>query len=204
MPSTIKKLSKALASKDITLPEGLRSRLAAFIDEEIKQTKPSFFVANWDNFWSEHGSKFGPPLTTCDHLTTMCCLPMDNTPAYDLPPLFHTSCALGGWRWMEVYGEKLGQVKEEGTLRLLEPVCLVNLSRLIRLIPGQSVSGSSYCPFSWAHGWYSRTSHDGDRGVDRRQCQARSEFDSWSLGSYITNLIVGILNWRGIFFHHRA
>lgn len=120
--------TKALALEGLALPEGLCHELEIFIAQEttLLNRNSSVSVANWHNFSNQHGSKFNPPLTD-DYLGSMRSLPEDNTPAYDLPLSFHKSSALNAWQWMEVYGEKGEQVKEVGTLRLLEPVCLVQL-----------------------------------------------------------------------------
>lgn len=154
MPSALKKLrtaaTNALALEGLDLPEGLRRELEKFSAQETAQPNSSFSTTGWDKFSSQHGSTFEPPLTD-NYSLTMSILPKDDTSAYELPLSFHTSCALNAWRWMEVYGEKGDQVQEEGTLRLLEPVCSVKLSHLLGLIPGQSVSGSLDCAFSWPH-----------------------------------------------------
>ena len=45
------------------------------------------------------------------------------TPAYQLPPSFHTANFESAWRAQDVYQEKASQTREAARFRILDPVC---------------------------------------------------------------------------------
>ena len=75
---------------------------------------PSFSTVKWTEFAGEHGL----PLNA-SHLQPA----SFTTPRYLLSPSLHEAMFENAWRWQDVYREKVDRGREEGRVRLLEPVC---------------------------------------------------------------------------------
>jgi len=85
-------------------------RTAAF--KKARVGLPSFSTVQWANFAHD----IGLPLNA-----SQLELEPFQTPRYPLPLSLHEAMFENGWRWHDVYREKVDQSREEARVRLMEP-----------------------------------------------------------------------------------
>ena len=125
--------------------------------------------------WSDLASQFGLP-----QKVSQVKLDIFKTPKYHLPLSLHEAMFENAWRWQDVYQEKVDQTREEGSVRILDPVCH-QIAATCSLTVNDVVHYSHFSPIS-------RSSHRHARGGN-----ARIEILNWggsrAQGQYVVQFI---------------